>query len=156
MARQGRPPKPTALKVIEGNPGKRSLRESPKPPPSRPRRPQWLVGYARAEWDRIIPELDRRGLLDVVDRNTIAGYCISVGQLKDAYQDLNRRGQLIPSARKDGDLVKNPSNQLLRDALRQIANYSSMFGLSPSDRVRLTGDAGYAGEELGLDAILRG
>ena len=36
MAARGRKPKPTALKELEGNPGKRSLNPSePKPPPAR-------------------------------------------------------------------------------------------------------------------------
>lgn len=156
MSRTGRPPKPTPLKLVEGNPGKRPIRAGVKTPPSKPRRPQWLVGYARKEWDRITPELDSMGILARVDRNTLAGFCIAVAGMKAAYQDLNKRGFLIPSARKDGDLVKNPSNQLLRDNLKLISSFSSMFGLSPSDRVRLTGEAGAHGGELGLDAILGG
>ena len=39
----GRPPKPTYLKVLEGNPGKRPLNENePKPKPSAPKCPAWL------------------------------------------------------------------------------------------------------------------
>lgn len=154
MARSGRPPKPTGLKLIEGNPGKRVLREEPKPPPSKPRRPQWVIGIARAEWDRVVPVLDRLGLLTVVDRSVLAAYCESVAGLKAAASDLHTRGYLVASAREDGALIKNPSNQLFRDYARLVATYSSMLGLSPSDRVRLTGEAAPA-LDLGLDAILQ-
>ncbi len=154
MARTGRPPTPTALKLISGNPGKRPIKGEPKPPPSKPRRPQWLVGYARTEWDRVVPALDKLGLLTVVDRTVIAAYCEAAAGLKAASQDLRKRGYLILSARHDGEaLVKNPSNQLLRDYSRLVATYSSMLGLSPSDRVRLSGDASPS-TEAGLDAIL--
>lgn len=154
MARTGRPPKPTALKLIEGNPGKRRAKGEPKPPPSKPRRPQWLVGYARTEWDRVVPTLDRLGLLTTIDRTVLAAYCEAAAGLKAASQDLRKRGYLIPSVRHDGEtLVKNPSNQLLRDYSRLVATYSSMLGLSPGDRVRLSGEAAPS-TDLGLDAVL--
>jgi len=154
MARTGRPPEPTKLKLIKGNPGKRPIKPEPKPPPSKPLRPQWLVGYARAEWERVVPTLDRLGLLTVVDRSVLAAYCEATAGLKAASKDLRERGYLIKSKREDGALVKNPSNQLLRDYARLIATYSSMLGLSPGDRVRLSGEA-RPSVDLGLDAALR-
>ena len=43
MATRGRKPKPTALKVLEGNPGKRPLNENePKPERKAPECPSWL------------------------------------------------------------------------------------------------------------------
>ena len=43
MAQRGRKPKPTAVKVLEGNPGKRSLNTGePKPEKKAPRCPAWL------------------------------------------------------------------------------------------------------------------
>ena len=41
----GRKPKPTAVKALEGNPGKRSLNTGePKPEKKAPRCPAWLEG----------------------------------------------------------------------------------------------------------------
>ena len=43
MAQRGRKPKPTAVKVLEGNPGKRGLNAGePKPEKKAPRCPAWL------------------------------------------------------------------------------------------------------------------
>lgn len=48
MAQRGRKPKPTAVKVLEGNPGKRSLNTAePKPEKKAPRCPSWLEDEAK-------------------------------------------------------------------------------------------------------------
>ena len=55
MAR-GRRPKPTALKKLEGNPGKRPLNElEPVPPVASLRCPNYLLPEARKEWRRLAP-----------------------------------------------------------------------------------------------------
>ena len=61
---RGRKPKPTALKLLEGNPGKRRINGSePKPPASRPTCPAHLSPSAKAEWKRLAEALNRIGLL---------------------------------------------------------------------------------------------
>jgi phage terminase small subunit len=58
MAGRGRPPKPTALKVLEGNPGKRPLNQNePKPEKKAPNCPSWLLPDAKKEWRRLSKEL---------------------------------------------------------------------------------------------------
>ena len=48
MATRGRKPKPTALKALEGNPGKRPLNEhEPMPPKATLRCPAWLEAEAK-------------------------------------------------------------------------------------------------------------
>ena len=55
MATRGRKPKPTALKALEGNPGKRPLNEhEPVPPKATLRCPAWLEAEAKKEWKRLI------------------------------------------------------------------------------------------------------
>jgi len=64
MAKPGTKPKPTALKVLEGNPGKRPLNENePKPEPKAPVCPKWLDNYAHKVWERLAPVLKQMGLL---------------------------------------------------------------------------------------------
>jgi hypothetical protein len=47
---RGRKPKPTFLKVLDGNPGKRPLNDQePRPPQGIPDRPDWLDAEAQAE-----------------------------------------------------------------------------------------------------------
>ena len=50
---RGRKPKPTHLKLIEGNPGKRPIRTGPeRPVTTMPEPPDHLNADARTEWDR--------------------------------------------------------------------------------------------------------
>ena len=50
MATRGRKPKPTAMKVLEGNPGKRPLNfAEPHPEKKLPDCPEWLEDEAKAE-----------------------------------------------------------------------------------------------------------
>lgn len=137
---RGRKPKPHHLKVIEGNPGKRSMAPPPKAPPARPYCPAWLSKYAKTEWRRVVPELDALGVLTKVDRSALAAYCEAVATFKEATEAIDKVGVLVQGRRK-GDVIKNPALQVQRDAARLIATFSAMFGLSPSDRVRLMGDA---------------
>ena len=75
MAR-GRRPKPTALKKLEGNPGKRPLNElEPVPPVASLRCPNYLLPEARKEWRRLAPILMNLGLLTAADAVPFAGYC---------------------------------------------------------------------------------
>lgn len=69
MAKRGRKPKPTALKKLEGNPGKRPLNElEPMPRVSMLRCPNWLEPEAKKEWRRLAPVLIDAGILTGADR----------------------------------------------------------------------------------------
>lgn len=131
----GRPPKPTALKVLEGNPGQRPIKEEPKPRSGAPKPPADLTGEALAEWGRIVPDLDRIHMLAKVDRAYLVVYCRAWGTYCSAVQALEELGPIIPG--REGTLVKNPAAQLMRDAADLMLKYGSRFGLSPSDRVKL-------------------
>lgn len=152
--RSGRKPKPHHLKLIQGNPGGRRLVEPPSPPPARPYCPEWLSPFAKTEWRRIVPPLDRLGLLTKVDRSTLAGYCEAVSNFKRATEIINATDLMVEG--RKGEPTKNPMLQVQRDSLRLMSNYSAMFGLSPSDRVRLLGDPGAGSQAPSLEEVLGG
>ena len=71
---RGRKPKPTALKKLEGNPGKRPLNElEPVPPTVALRCPNYLLPEARKEWKRLAPILMGMGLLTAADAVPLCG-----------------------------------------------------------------------------------
>ena len=73
---QGRKPKPTAIKALEGNPGKRELNKNePKPKKKAPACPKWLDDEAKKEWRRLSKQLEELGILTEVDMTAFAGYC---------------------------------------------------------------------------------
>jgi phage terminase small subunit len=106
---------PTKLKILKGNPGKRCLNSNePEPGKQVPKKPEWVTGYAEAVWKRLADELNRIGLLTVVDRDLFAAYCISVADLRDAEHS--------------GDY------KLKRDAIQRMRMLGAEFGLTPSAR----------------------
>ncbi len=63
---RGRRPKPTALKLIAGNPGKRPLnRNEPKPAHSVPTCPAHLSPTGKAEWKRLAHEMHRLRIISL-------------------------------------------------------------------------------------------
>ena len=51
MATRGRKPTPTAIKELEGNPGKRPMNSAePRPEKKAPPCPKWLEPEAKKEW----------------------------------------------------------------------------------------------------------
>ena len=76
MAPRGRKPKPTHLKLVTGNPGKRALNENePKPELSLPSPPPHLDDEAKVEWGRVSERLYALGCLAEIDRAALAAYC---------------------------------------------------------------------------------
>ena len=58
MGKGGPRPKPTALRILEGNPGHKKMSgNEPKPDPAIPTCPSWLPATAKAEWLRVSREL---------------------------------------------------------------------------------------------------
>ena len=111
---RGPPPKPTKLKQLAGNPGKRPLPKNEPQPTGLAGRPDWLTMGARQVWDEYAPGLARLGLLTELDGDTFGRWCTLAAQF-----------------RADPDGVS--ANRMARmDALEQ------RFGLDPSSRSRIS------------------
>jgi phage terminase small subunit len=82
---RGRKPKPTHLKLVQGNPGRRPLnKQEAKPRRTVPTCPGHLNAVARREWRRVVPLLAECGLLTEVDRAPRAAYCQAWGRWVEA------------------------------------------------------------------------
>jgi phage terminase small subunit len=65
----GPPSKPTSLKLLDVNPGRRPIPvDDFRPATQIPECPPHLNGEARKEWDRITTELSRYGMISEVDQ----------------------------------------------------------------------------------------
>lgn len=134
---RGRKPKPTALKIAEGNPGKRRINVlEPKPPSSLPDCPDHLSETAREEWDRLAQSLNAIGLLTQVDRTTMAAYCQCYGRWVEAEQKLAETPAILrmPS----GYIQQSPWLTISNKQLELMAKYMAELGLTPASRARLT------------------
>ena len=71
----GRKPKPTQLKLVTFNPGKRALnRKEAKAKAAIPVPPHHLTTDAVEEWNRVATELYNLGILSEIDRAALAAY----------------------------------------------------------------------------------
>jgi P27 family predicted phage terminase small subunit len=134
------PIKPTAIKILEGNRGHRKLPQNePQPDKTPPICPYWLSYQAKSEWKRIVPELERLGLLTVVDRVALAGYCESYSRWVKAAREL-QKGFTYEFFTPEFKVkrVKKPEVDICRDALAQVKAFCVEFGLTPSSRARMS------------------
>lgn len=77
----GRKPKPTAVKKLEGNPGKRKLNsKEPVPAKGMPTCPDWLMPEAKKEWERPAELMNQMGVLTEVDTAAFVEICKKVGK----------------------------------------------------------------------------
>lgn len=137
MGARGPSPKPTALKIIQGNPGHRPLnKREPKPAPVAPPCPDWLDADAKREWKRVAPELEKLGLLTRVDMAALAGYCQSYATWRACQMVLAKQGMTFETA--TGYVTQRPEVSIGNKALDQVRAFCAQFGLTPSARARMT------------------
>lgn len=149
---RGRKPKPTHLRVLEGNPGHRPInRREPKPTPVAPKPPSWLDREAKREWKRIAPELERLGLLTKVDGAALAGYCQAYARWRAAEEIIKREGLTVTT--ESGYVMPHPAVKIAEKSMQLLRAFATEFGLTPSSRARMTLPKV---EEDDLDAILAG
>lgn len=133
MARPGTKPKPTKLKILEGNPGKRPINiHEPKPKPITPACPRWLSPAAKKEWKRIVPELENLGLLTCVDGAALEGYCQSYARWVEAEQFLGKHGTIFKTP--SGYIQQLPQVSIAQKYLNIVKAFCAEFGLTPSSR----------------------
>ncbi len=137
---RGQPPKPTRLKVLNGNPGKgRPNENEPKPPVGEPICPDWLGEEAKEKWAEVAPALARLGVLTVIDGDVLATYCQSWCEYRQATKRLAKEGRVVVA--QSGYQMPHPMVAQQREARNAIRQFSALLGLDPSSRVRLKADA---------------
>lgn len=153
MGLRGPAPKPTALKVLAGNPGKRPLNAAePKPDRALPKCPAWLRKEAKAEWKRIAGKLHKAGVLTSVDGSALAVYCQTWARWVEAEREVERLSQVTTSAK--GSLYMSPWLTAAMAAGKAVADLAAQFGMTPSSRSRITAQADDDGAEKTLAELL--
>lgn len=133
---RGRKTKPSALKELEGNPGKRALnKHEPKPETAIPDCPPVLAGPARTEWKRITAQLEKLKVIALVDRGALAAYCMAWGDVVKATNKLKKEGEVIISEK--GGMYQNPWVSIRNSAMDRMVKISAEFGMTPSSRARV-------------------
>lgn len=132
-------PKPTALKVLAGNPGNRPLNmREPKPLKSLPRAPRWMTPEGKKVWRRLAPELFQLGVLTHLDGDMLGLLVQAVADYAEARAHLVAEGRVVLSP--NNYPIMNPWEAMKNKALEQIQKLGAEFGLSPSARTKLVVD----------------
>lgn len=141
---RGRKPLPTHLKLIAGTAKKARMNaHEPKPATARPAPPPELSDDARAEWDRVVEELFRLGIVTNLDRGILAAYCQSHGRWMQAERTLAKMAKMDDSTgalmikTQGGNTIQNPIVGIANKAMADMARYAAELGLTPSSRGRV-------------------
>ena len=154
MATRGRKPKPTAMKELEGNPGKHPLNTSePKPTKKAPACPKWLEPEAKKEWRRLAKQMEAIGILTEVDMAAFAAYCQSYARWKEAQEHIDSEGSTFETDK--GYQQQTPWVGIANTNQKLMLQAASEFGLTPSSRSRIVAGNGKVKEtEDEMEALL--
>lgn len=142
MARQGRKPKPTALKVLSGafekDPQRRNHRE-PQAPRAKPIKPRHVQGIAATQWYSLVKRLDSLKILSCVDEVAIEQYALTYAAWREAWQDIHKNGSWIEYVDALGNKMRkrNPADSTFSDLGRRLTQLEVEFGLTPSSRTKV-------------------
>ncbi len=149
----GPAPKPSALKKLAGNPGKRKLNNNePQPERVAPAIPRGLMALARKYWKAHGPKLEDLGLLTEVDGAAFTMLTMHYAIAWEAGQILKDKG--LSAVDENGAERKHPLLQVFRENSSMFLRYAKEFGLTPSARVKLAMPSPEEEEDL-RDILMR-
>ncbi len=141
----GRKPKPSALKKLGGNAGKRKQNRLEPEFSGVPVCPDWLEDTAKVEWDRIVEELAALNMLRGVDTACLSSYVQSFARWRSAELQVTRDGQTIsePIVNKSGKIIghkvkRHPATTIAKDEKAAMHRAAALFGFDPSSRSRIS------------------
>ncbi len=151
MATTGRKRKPTALKLITGNPGNRALNEA-EPEPVKvyePDPPQGFSAVENAKWEQLCKQLVDCKVLTELDLDALELYVRNWCTMQDALADLAARGKLLRGPA--GGPMWNPSWAEYKHCIRIIRSLQAEFGMTPASRSGIVASGGDDGKDRWSD-----
>lgn len=151
----GRKPKPTSLKKLAGNPGKRPLNKAePRPPAASIRAPKGrLPKDALRLWRILAPLLNGMGVLTAADLPALEMTCLHFAVARAALNEMLVDGRveaeddegrryvvsegIAVTAEGIGGIKKHPAASVFRENSQTFRMYLTEFGLTPAARVRV-------------------
>src|ERR1700741_3075093 len=137
---RGRRPKPTRMKALTGNPGKRPLNaREPRPEPAAPDCPPELSPLARLEWERLSAELAKLNLITHLDRGALATYCGAYALWAEAMEQIQKYGTIVKSP--TGYPIQSPYLAIANRQAELMMRVASEFGFTRASRSRISAPA---------------
>ena len=152
MGKRGPVPKPTALRVVEGDPSHHKKRSPGRIEPTgkadRLVTPPWLGRYAKARFQQLAPQLRDLGITLRLDRDILAAYCDALARFKVIKTELDRVGYTYTTDSGMRRVV--PEYAILERERAAFVRFGAELGIGPASRTRLTVDE--EGEEDEFEA----
>lgn len=129
--------KPTHIKLVTGNPGKRKLPEDePAPEVGIPDPPKWLLKGWQPVWKETIDELSHLGVVTLADRAAIGLLVNARIEYIRAKKVVEKCGEYYETETPQGDVVirKHPAVVQMDICDKKIRMKLGDFGLTPSSR----------------------
>jgi len=134
---RGRRPKPTRIKILTGNPGKRALNKNePRPDPVVPECPPELGASAQREWHRLVGDLSKFQLLTNLDRAALAAYCGAYALWAEATEAIQKYGTMVKAP--SGFPMQSPYIAIANRQAEIMMRIASEFGFTPASRSRIS------------------
>lgn len=137
---KGPKPKPTHLKLLAGNPGKRPINKTePKPVGDLFDCPEWMTEDQSLAWSYAISE-SPKGLLKRLDRSALTVWVVSEDMHRQATIAVGKFGMLTKSSQK-GEAIQNPYLPIINRQAAIMMKAAAELGFTPSSRSRISVDS---------------
>jgi len=136
----GRKPKPQALRLLQGNPGKRPINtREPKPQRGMPGCPAHLDRIGKSLWRELSTELDRMEVLTLADRRALEQLCDTYALYRKARKELDD-GLTYESTTEDGATLRRrkPEVPIVAECSKRMRALMTDFGLTPASRAKVS------------------
>lgn len=146
MGKRGPKKKPTALRVYEGNPGKRPLPENEPQPEGVAVKPAGLGEIASQTWDEQAAILGPLNLLTPADQKAFMAYCHAWEDYCIARADVEKHGAYCVD-QQGKSILSAPYRRMLA-AFERFRRLQSEFGMTPAARTGLAVSANAGKDNL--------
>lgn len=141
-------PKPTGLRILEGNPSHRPLpKNEPQPDAKAPTCPLKVLSdpIAKREWNRVIPILQQMKVLTVAELNIVAALCINSSfqeAVLKGIRNMNKAsddglGGFVFKSKRTGYLTPNQLMAQYHALVKEELDLCRELGFTPSSRTRI-------------------
>jgi P27 family predicted phage terminase small subunit len=140
----GRRPKPTALKILEGNPGHRPLNlREPKPPKGVPVCQIMSSEKSQVTYAALATQLDAMGVLTTADSSALELLADVLTEYRQARDVVQSKGPTYPCKTKNNGLMNRirPEVRIAESAMKRALSMLTEFGLTPAARTKVTAAA---------------
>lgn len=132
---KGRKPKPTALRLVGGNAGKRTInRREPVPASGVGDPPEWMNEDQAKAWRWAIGEAPA-GMLRSLDQSALTAWIIAADLHRQATEKLNAGTMLIRT--REGYPMQSPYLAIVNRQAQIMLKAAAELGFTPSSRSRV-------------------